>query len=164
MGFPSGPVPFMSVVRKCSANSGTSPVPAAARALASADFGCRTFASTAGLRGYPYVSAYVAAKHAVVGFTRALAIEVEKKGVTVNAVCPGFTDTELTRASAAAVAERTGKAIDEIIASYAATNAHGRLVRPDEVANGVAWFCLPDQSAVSGRAVAIDGSDEKPEV
>jgi len=116
-------------------------------------------ASTAGLRGYPYVSAYVAAKHAVVGLTRALAAEFDGKNITVNAVCPGFADTDMTRRSAQTVSAQSGKPVDEILAAYAASNPHGRLVRPAEVAERVAWFCLPKQSATSGRVVAVDGSE-----
>ena len=116
-------------------------------------------ASTAGIRAYPYVSAYVAAKHALVGLTRSLAMETEGKGVAVNAVCPGFADTDMTTRSAEAVAKRTGRSMEEIKASYAQSNPHGRLVRPDEVAERVAWLCLPAQAAVTGQILIVDGSE-----
>jgi len=100
-----------------------------------------SIASTAGLVGYPYVSAYCAAKHGVVGLTRALALEAARSGVTVNAVCPGYTDTDLVTTSAAAVAARTGRSVDDIRASYARTSPTGRLVQPDEVADAVLYLC-----------------------
>jgi NAD(P)-dependent dehydrogenase (short-subunit alcohol dehydrogenase family) len=116
-----------------------------------------TMASTAGLQGYPYVSAYTAAKHGVVGLTRALAAETSGKGVTVNAVCPGYADTDLLAESARKVARRTGQTVEAIRAKFAASNRSGRLVDPSEVAAKVVWLCLPEQSAVTGQAFVIDG-------
>lgn len=112
-------------------------------------------ASTAGLKGYPYVTAYVAAKHALVGFTRALALETVKHGITVNAVCPGFTDTEMTARSVANIAETTGRSTEAARDALAMTNPAGRLVRPDEVADTVAFLCRNEASAITGQAIAV---------
>jgi NAD(P)-dependent dehydrogenase (short-subunit alcohol dehydrogenase family) len=117
-------------------------------------------ASTAGIEGYPYVTAYTAAKHGVVGLTRALALETAGKGVTVNAVCPGFADTELLAETARKVAKRTGQPVEAIRAHYAASNRSGRLVSPTEVAAKAVWLCLLEQIAVTGRMFVIDGGDE----
>jgi NAD(P)-dependent dehydrogenase (short-subunit alcohol dehydrogenase family) len=97
-------------------------------------------ASTAGLKGYAYVSAYVAAKHGLVGLTRALALEVASKGVTVNAVCPGFTETELVARSIESITAKTGRTADEARAALAASNPQGRLITPDEVAQTIVWL------------------------
>ena len=116
-------------------------------------------ASTAGLRGYAYVSAYVAAKHAVVGLTRALALEVARQGVTVNAVCPGFTETPLLDAAVANIASATGRDAGTARAELARDNPQGRLVRPDEVANTVLWLAGPDAGAINGQSIAVCGGD-----
>lgn len=116
-------------------------------------------ASTAGLKGYGYVSAYVAAKHAVVGLTRSLALEVARKGVTVNAVCPGYTETDLVAASVAGIMAKTGRSEDDARAHFAAQNPMGRLVRPDEVADTVAWLVGEDASSVTGQAIVIAGGE-----
>jgi NAD(P)-dependent dehydrogenase (short-subunit alcohol dehydrogenase family) len=114
-------------------------------------------ASTAGVVGYPYVSAYTAAKHALVGLTRSLALEFGRDGIRVNAVCPAYTNTEMLGVAAKRAAERTGRTEEDVRAKYAAANAGGRLIEPAEVARVVAWLCRPEQSAVSGRAIVIDG-------
>jgi NAD(P)-dependent dehydrogenase (short-subunit alcohol dehydrogenase family) len=119
-------------------------------------------ASTAGLTGYPYVSAYVAAKHALIGLTRALALETAKSGVTVNAVCPGFTDTDLVARSAATIAAKTGRSLGEARAELARTNPMGRLVTPEEVASAVAFLALPSAGAVTGQAIVIAGGEVMP--
>ena len=116
-------------------------------------------ASTAGLRGYPYVSAYVAAKHAVVGLMRVLALETAKSGVTVNAVCPGFTDTDLVEESVERVMERTGRTRDQAAAELTKHNPQGRLVRVEEVADAVLWLCGPGASAITGQAIAVAGGE-----
>ncbi len=116
-------------------------------------------ASTAGLKGYPYVAAYCAAKHGVVGLTRSLALEVAAQGITVNAVCPGYTDTDLLRDAAAAVAHKSGRSPEAVLAEFARSNPQGRLVHPQEVANTVAWLCLPGSDAVNGQAIAVAGGE-----
>ncbi len=116
-------------------------------------------ASTAGLAGYPYVSAYCAAKHGLVGLTRALAQELATTRVTVNAVCPGYTDTDLVRDAVSNVVARTGKSEQEARASFASRNPQVRLVTPDEVAASVAWLCLPESQAVTGQAIAVAGGE-----
>lgn len=118
-----------------------------------------SIASIAGLKGYPYVTAYCASKHAVVGFTRALAQEVAKTGVTVNALCPGYVDTDLVRAGAARVAAKTGRSEAEIAAAFHRHNPQGRLIRPEEVASAVAWLASGEAAAVNGQAIAIDGGE-----
>jgi NAD(P)-dependent dehydrogenase (short-subunit alcohol dehydrogenase family) len=115
-------------------------------------------ASTAGLKGYPYVAAYCAAKHGVVGLARALAAELAPAGVTVNAICAGFTDTPLLDASAAAISAKTGRSLDDARAALAKDNIDGRLITPDEVAAKVFWLCSPAADAVNGEAILI-GSD-----
>ena len=116
-------------------------------------------ASTAGLKGYPYVTAYVAAKHALVGFTRALAQETAKDGVTVNAVCPGFTDTEMVARSVATIVAASGRSPDAARGMLAAGNPAGRLIRPEEVAEVVAFLCRRDAGAMTGQAIAVAGGE-----
>ena len=112
-------------------------------------------ASTAGLKGYAYVTAYVAAKHALVGFTRALALETVKQGITVNAVCPGFTDTDLVARATANIAANTGRSVEDARQALAANNPAGRLIQPEEVADAVAFLCRPGASAITGQAIAV---------
>jgi NAD(P)-dependent dehydrogenase (short-subunit alcohol dehydrogenase family) len=116
-------------------------------------------ASTAGLTGYGYVAAYCAAKHGVVGLTRALAIEVATKGVTVNAVCPGFTDTDIVKEAVGNIVAKTGRTAEQAGADLASRNPQKRLVRPEEVANTVAWLCLPGSEAITGQAIAVAGGE-----
>lgn len=116
-------------------------------------------ASTAGLTGYAYVAAYCAAKHGVVGLTRALALEFAKKGVTVNAVCPGYTETDIVRDSIANVMAKTGRTEEQARAEFTAGNPQGRLVQADEVADTVAWLCGPAASAITGQSIAVCGGE-----
>jgi NAD(P)-dependent dehydrogenase (short-subunit alcohol dehydrogenase family) len=116
-------------------------------------------ASTASLKGYAYVSAYVAAKHGLLGLTRALAIEHAASGVTVNAVCPGFTDTPLLEQSVARIVAATGRGAEQARAALTRANPQGRLVRPEEVAAAVVWLCCDAAAAVNGQAIAIDGGE-----
>ncbi len=116
-------------------------------------------ASTAGLVGYGYVTAYVAAKHAVVGLTRALALEVARQGVTVNAVCPGFTETPLLDGAVANITAKTGRSDTEARAELAKGNPQGRLVQPREVADAVAWLASLGASAITGQAIAVAGGE-----
>jgi NAD(P)-dependent dehydrogenase (short-subunit alcohol dehydrogenase family) len=114
-------------------------------------------ASTAGLRGVPHISAYAASKHGLVGLTRSLAREVAKLGITVNAVCPGYTDTPMTRYSVQTVARGTGRSEADALRILERTNALGRLVAPAEVAATVAWLCSPDAEGITGEAIVIGG-------
>lgn len=116
-------------------------------------------ASTAGLVGYAYVAAYCAAKHGVIGFTRALALEVARQGITVNAVCPGYTDTPLLDGAVNNIVSKTGRSSDDARTALAASNPQGRLVQPDEVAHTVAWLCLPASQAIHGQAVPVAGGE-----
>jgi NAD(P)-dependent dehydrogenase (short-subunit alcohol dehydrogenase family) len=116
-------------------------------------------ASTAGLKGYGYVSAYCAAKHAVVGLVRSLAIETATTGVTVNAVCPGYTDTDLVRAGVTRIAAKTGRSEDETLAGMLKANPLERLIKPEEVASAVTFLCSPAASAITGAALPIAGGE-----
>ena len=116
-------------------------------------------ASTAGLKGYAYVSAYAAAKHAVVGLVRSLALEVATSGITVNAVCPGFTDTDLVAASVDNIMAKTGRSRDDAIAELAKHNPQGRLVALAEVADSVLWLCGDGAGAVTGQAIVVAGGE-----
>lgn len=116
-------------------------------------------ASTAGLVGYPRVAAYVAAKHGVVGLTRALALEFAKAGVTVNAVCPGYTETELMAVSMRELMAKTGRTEAEARAAYARANPQGRLVAPEEVAAAVLFLVGPNSDALTGQAIAVAGGE-----
>lgn len=116
-------------------------------------------ASTAGLRGYPKTAAYTAAKHGVVGMTRALALETAKLGVTVNAVCPGYTDTDMAAAAVDNLVRDLGKSPDEARRMITRVNPMGRLIAPAEVAAAVGWLCSPAASGVTGQALAVAGGE-----
>jgi NAD(P)-dependent dehydrogenase (short-subunit alcohol dehydrogenase family) len=112
-------------------------------------------ASTAGLAGAPYIAAYAASKHALVGLTRSIAAETAGRGVTVNAVCPGFVDTELTARSARRISEKTGKPLAEALAELAGLNASGRLVTPEQVAEVVLALAADEGAGRTGEAVVV---------
>lgn len=114
-------------------------------------------ASTAALSGYAYVSAYCAAKHGVIGLTRAMALEFAQKGITVNAVCPGYTDTEIVATAVAKIVASTGRSEEEALAELVKVNPQGRLVQPEEVADTVAWLCR--QESITGQAISVSGGE-----
>lgn len=116
-------------------------------------------ASTAGLTGYPYCAAYCAAKHGVVGLTRALAVEFAAHNVTVNAVCPGFTDTDIVTDALANIRAKTGRSEAEAVAALTARNPQRRLVKPEEVANAVLWLCRPGAESMTGQSIAVAGGE-----
>jgi len=116
-------------------------------------------ASTAGLKGYAYVAPYVAAKHGVVGLMRALAAETAKSGVTVNAVCPGFVETDMLEESIQRIVEKTGRSAGEARASLASTNPQGRFIQPQEVAAAVLWLCGDAAASITGQAISISGGE-----
>ncbi|MCZ2105043.1 MAG: SDR family NAD(P)-dependent oxidoreductase [Comamonadaceae bacterium] len=116
-------------------------------------------ASTAAQRGYAYVSAYCAAKHGVLGLTRSLALELATKGVTVNAVCPGYTETDLLKDSIANIVAKTGRSEQEARAQLAAGNPQKRLVQPHEVASAVLWLCQGEAASVTGQAISVSGGE-----
>jgi NAD(P)-dependent dehydrogenase (short-subunit alcohol dehydrogenase family) len=129
-------------------------------AMIARDFGrVVNVASTAGLVGYAYCVAYCAAKHGVVGMTRALAREVAARNITVNAVCPGFTDTDIVRSAVANIREKTGRSESEAVASLVAHNPQRRLVAPEEVARTVLWLCLPGSESMTGQSIAVAGGE-----
>jgi len=116
-------------------------------------------ASTAGITGYAYVSAYCAAKHAVVGMTRALALELSQKGVTVNAICPGFTESDILKNSIANVMQKTGRSEADIRKEFAANNPQGRIIQPIEIANTVLWLCAKNSGSIHGQTIPISGGE-----
>jgi NAD(P)-dependent dehydrogenase (short-subunit alcohol dehydrogenase family) len=113
--------------------------------------------SIAGLAGYAYVTAYCAAKHGVVGLTRALALELATKNITVNAVCPGFADTDMTTRAIANIVAKTGRAPEQARDELASHNPQKRLIQPEEVASAVVWLCLPESQSITGQAIAVSG-------
>jgi NAD(P)-dependent dehydrogenase (short-subunit alcohol dehydrogenase family) len=114
-------------------------------------------ASVAALAGARYIAAYASSKHAVLGFTRCAAAEVAARGVTVNAVCPGYVDTSMTAESVARIARETGRTEAEARGSLLATNPQGRLIEPDEVAHAVLALCAEESRGINGQAIVIDG-------
>ncbi|TFZ00857.1 SDR family oxidoreductase [Ramlibacter henchirensis] len=116
-------------------------------------------ASTAAQKGYAYVSAYVAAKHGVLGLTRSLALEVARKGITVNAVCPGYTETDILRESVANVVAKTGRSEADARKEFASGNPQQRIVQPQEVADAVRWLCSDGAAAITGQAISVSGGE-----
>jgi len=116
-------------------------------------------ASTSALRGYAYVSAYSAAKHGVLGLTRSLALETAKLDITVNAVCPGFTETDLVDNAINTIQQATGLSAEQARRQLSDYNPQGRLITPEEVANSVAWLCSPGSEAITGQAIAVCGGE-----
>ena len=118
-----------------------------------------TIASTAGLKGYGYTAAYVAAKHGAIGLMRALAAEYARSRMTVNAVCPGFTDTDIVADAMRTISDKTGRSEAEARSELARFNPQGRLVEPAEVASAVLWLCLPESGSLTGQAIAVAGGE-----
>ena len=116
-------------------------------------------ASTAGLRGAAYISAYAASKHAVIGLTRSLALEYATRNITVNAVCPGYTDTDMVRQAIGNIRAKTGRSESEAMAAITATNPQRRLIAPAEVGNAVLWLCRPGTESVTGQSLVIAGGE-----
>jgi len=114
-------------------------------------------ASTAGKIGVPYISAYVATKHAVIGLTRSLALEVADKGVTVNAVCPSFVDTPMLRESSEIVSRKTGKSVEEMVDVFRMRNPQRRFVTTGEIALAVEF--LIENGAINGQALSLCGGE-----
>ena len=115
--------------------------------------------SVAGLKGYAYVTAYCTAKHAVVGFVRALAQETVKSGVTVNAVCPGYTDTDLVQGGIEHVIAKTGRTREQALADMLKDKPNGRLITPQEVADAVLFLCSPGASGITGTTLTVAGGE-----
>ena len=118
-----------------------------------------TIASTAGLRGGRYLTAYSASKHGAIGLTRSLALELALTGITVNAICPGYVDTPMTDAAIANISVKTGMDAGTARAKLVDTNPQGRLIRPDEVANAVLWLCMPGAESVTGQTIVLSGGE-----
>lgn len=116
-------------------------------------------ASTAALKGYPYVSAYTATKHALLGLTRALALELAETGVTVNAICPGYTDTEIVADAIDTIVAKTGRSEAEAMATFTGASPQGRLIQPDEVAGTVLWLLSDAARSVTGQAIVVAGGE-----
>jgi NAD(P)-dependent dehydrogenase (short-subunit alcohol dehydrogenase family) len=127
--------------------------------LAASDGRIVNVASTAGLRGYSRMAAYCAAKHGLIGLTRALAVETAKRGVTVNAVCPAYTDTDMAKRAVDNLVAARGISREEALQMLTRANPRGKLVTPAEVATAVAWLCSPNASAMTGQAIAVAGGE-----
>jgi len=118
-----------------------------------------TIASTAGVKGYSYTAPYVASKHGAIGLTRALAAEYARTRLTANAVCPGFTDTDIVEAAVTRIQVATGRSADQAAADLARFNPQRRLIDPAEVADAVAWLCRPSSKSITGQAIMVAGGE-----
>ena len=116
-------------------------------------------ASTAGLKGYAKIAPYAAAKHGVIGLTRCLALEIARRPITVNAICPGFLDTEMTDRSIAVIVEKTGRTPEAARAALEGLNPQNRLFAPAEVTAAALWLCGPGSDGINGQAIAISGGE-----
>ncbi|KQX22798.1 MULTISPECIES: SDR family NAD(P)-dependent oxidoreductase [unclassified Sphingomonas] len=116
-------------------------------------------ASTASLKGYAYTSVYAATKHALLGLTRSLALELAGTSITANAICPGYTDTDIIRDSIATIVARTGRSETEARATFTGTNPQGRLIEPDEVAGTALWLLSDAARSVTGQAIVVAGGE-----
>jgi len=116
-------------------------------------------ASIAGLAGAPYVSAYCASKHGVIGLTRSLALELARKNITVNAVCPSYVETDMVSTAVSNIVAKTGRSAEEAKAELTRRNPQGRILQPQEVANAVLWLCLPGSEAITGQAISVSGGE-----
>lgn len=116
-------------------------------------------ASTAALKGYTYVSAYAAAKHGVLGLTRCLSLEVAEQGVTINAICPGFTETDIVSHSIDNIVHITGRSQEEARQELVKNNPQKRMIAPSEIANTVIWLCQPESNSINGQAIVIAGGE-----
>lgn len=116
-------------------------------------------ASTAGIKGYPYVAPYAAAKHGVVGMVKSVALELARKGITANAICPSFLDTEMTERSITNIVEKTGRSADDARASLVASIPMQRLVPPQDVAQAVLWLCGTGSDMITGQAISVSGGE-----
>jgi NAD(P)-dependent dehydrogenase (short-subunit alcohol dehydrogenase family) len=116
-------------------------------------------ASTAGLKAYAYIAPYVAAKHGVVGLARALALETAREGITVNAVCPGYTETPLLEKAVQRIMATTKRSEADARAALAANNPQERLTQPQEVADVVLWLCADGSAGITGQAISVSGGE-----
>ena len=118
-----------------------------------------TVASTAGVRGYAYTAPYVASKHGAIGLTRALAIEYARTPLTVNAICPGFTDTGIVETAVAKIQTATGRSAEQATAELTRFNPQKRLIEPVEVADAATWLCLPASRSITGQTILVAGGE-----